>query len=101
MTTALQKSAQENLKRSIEAIERLQDDQKALAGDIRDKFAELKSVGFDVKAIRKILKMRKQSQSEREDEEAILEVYMSALGMLGTPMGDYLGELDRQEQLVD
>jgi uncharacterized protein (UPF0335 family) len=87
--TTLQKSAQEQLRQHIEKIERLAEEQKALAADIRDQFTVAKSQGFDVKAMRKILKLRQKSKTEREEEEGILEVYMAALGMLGTPLGDW------------
>ncbi len=80
--TTLQDSAQKQLRQFIEQIERLEEEKKALAGDIRDKYAEAKAVGFDVKALRKIVQMRKKSDTERQEEETILEVYMHALGML-------------------
>ena len=80
--TTLQKSAQAQLRQFVETIERVQDEQKQLASDIRDKYSEAKSLGFDVKALRTIIRLRKKSASEREEEESILEVYMSALGML-------------------
>jgi uncharacterized protein (UPF0335 family) len=80
--TALQASAQKQLRQLIEQIERLEEEKKAMAGDIRDKYAEAKSMGFDVKALRKIIALRKKSQTDRQEEEAILEVYMHALGML-------------------
>ncbi len=80
--TTLQASAQNQLRQFIEQIERLEEEKKALAGDIREKFLEAKAVGFDVKAIRQIVRLRKKSQTEREEEEGILEVYMHALGML-------------------
>jgi uncharacterized protein (UPF0335 family) len=80
--TTLQVSAQKQLRQLIEQIERLEEEKKALAGDIRDKFAEAKGLGFDVKAIRKIVSLRKKSQTDRQEEEAILAVYMHALGML-------------------
>jgi uncharacterized protein (UPF0335 family) len=84
--TTLQASAQAQLRQFIEQIERLEEEKKAIAADIRDKFLEAKGVGFDVKAMREILKIRKKSQTERQEEEGILEVYMHALGMLdGTP----------------
>ena len=53
-----------------------------MAGDIRDLFAQAKSSGFDTKALRKVIKLRKQEASERQSEEAILATYMHALGML-------------------
>ena len=69
------------LKAFVERIERLEQEKAAIADDIKDVFAELKGRGFDVKAVRKILALRKQDHSERTEEEAILELYMSALGM--------------------
>ncbi|HWB46454.1 MAG TPA: DUF2312 domain-containing protein [Hyphomicrobiaceae bacterium] len=80
--TALQVSAQKQLRQLVEQIERLEEEKKATAGDIRDKYAEAKSMGFDIKALRKIVGLRKKSRTDRQEEEAILEVYMHALGML-------------------
>ena len=80
--TSLQSSAQKQLRQLIEQIERLEEEKKALAGDVRDKYAEAKGLGFDVKAIRKVVSLRKKSQTDRQEEEAILAVYMHALGML-------------------
>ena len=80
--STLQASAQKQLRQFVEQIERLEEEKKQLASDIRDKFLEAKATGFDVKALRKIISLRKKSDSEREEEESILEVYMHALGML-------------------
>ena len=80
--TTLQVSAQKQLRQLIEQIERLEEEKKALAGDVRDKYLEAKAVGFDVKALRKIVSLRKKSKTDREEEEAILAVYMHALGMI-------------------
>jgi uncharacterized protein (UPF0335 family) len=80
--TTLQVSAQNQLRQLVEQIERLEEEKKALAGDIRDKFAEAKAMGFDVKALRKIVSLRKKSKTDREEEEAILATYMHALGMI-------------------
>jgi uncharacterized protein (UPF0335 family) len=80
--TTLRASAQKQLRQLIEQIERLEEEKKALAGDIRDKYLEAKGVGFDVKALRKIVSLRKKSQTDRQEEEAILAVYMHALGMI-------------------
>jgi uncharacterized protein (UPF0335 family) len=80
--TTLQPSAQNQLRQFVEQIERLEEEKKALAGDLRDKYLEAKAVGFDVKALRQIVRLRKKSQTEREEEDGILEVYMHALGML-------------------
>lgn len=79
--TTLQASAQNQLRQLIEALERLEEERVALMGDVRDKFAEAKSMGFDVKAIRSVLKLRKKSKADREEEEAILQTYLHALGM--------------------
>ena len=73
--------AAEELKQFIERIERLEEEKSALSNDIKDVFAELKGRGFDVKAIRQILRIRRQDHSERMELEAILDLYMSALGM--------------------
>ncbi len=79
----LQASAQAQLRQFVEQIERLEEEKKATAGDIRDKYAEAKAVGFDPKVLRKIISLRKKSQTERQEEEAVLETYLHALGMLG------------------
>ena len=73
--------AAEELKQFVERIERLEEEKKAIADDIKDVFAELKGRGFDVKAVRAILRIRKQDHSERQEQEAILELYMNALGI--------------------
>jgi uncharacterized protein (UPF0335 family) len=74
--------AKDHLKAFVERIERLEEEKKALADDIRDVFAEAKANGFDVKALRAVIKLRKQDADERREQEAILETYMHALGML-------------------
>ena len=80
--STLQGAAQNQLRQFVEQIERLEEEKKALSDDIRDKFAEAKAVGFDVKALRQVLRLRKKSKTDRQEEEAILEVYLHALGML-------------------
>jgi len=72
----------DQLKAFIERVERLEEEKKAIADDIRDVYAEAKGSGFDVKALRTIVRMRKQDADERKEQEAILETYMHALGML-------------------
>ena len=81
-TSAISQSAKDQLRSYVERIERLEEEKAALAGDIRDLFAQAKSSGFDTKALRKVIKLRKQDASERRDEEAVLATYMHALGML-------------------
>jgi uncharacterized protein (UPF0335 family) len=85
--TTLQASAQNQLRQLVEQIERLEEEKKALAGDVRDKYLEAKALGFDVKALRQIVRLRKKSQTERQEEESVLEVYMHALGMLAEEAG--------------
>ena len=80
--TTLQAAAQNQLRQFVEQIERLEEEKKALTADIRDKYLEAKGVGFDVKVLRQVVRMRKKSQQERQEEESILEVYLHALGML-------------------
>ena len=65
----------------IERIERLEEEKKAIANDIKEVFEEAKSAGFEIKAIRQILKLRKQDEMERQEEEFILDTYRKALGM--------------------
>lgn len=73
--------AAEELKQFIERIERLEEEKAGIAGDIKDVFAELKGRGFDSKVVRQILRIRKQDHAERQEQEAILDLYMQALGM--------------------
>jgi uncharacterized protein (UPF0335 family) len=73
--------AAEELKQFVERIERLEEEKKAIADDIRDVYAELKGRGFDTKAVRQIVKIRKQDHAERKELEAILDLYMQALNM--------------------
>ena len=70
------------LKAIIERIEGLEEEKKTISDDIRDVYAEAKGNGFDVKALRTIVRMRKQDANERAEQETILETYLQALGML-------------------
>jgi len=74
--------AKDQLKAIIERIERLEEEKKTISDDIRDVYAEAKGNGFDVKALRTIVRLRKQDANERAEAETILETYMQALGML-------------------
>ncbi len=80
--TTLQASSQNQLRQYIEQIERLEEEKKALAADIRDKFLEAKAEGFDPKIMKKVISLRKKPKAERTEEEALLETYLHALGML-------------------
>lgn len=70
------------LRAFIERIELIDEERRALAGDIKDIYAEAKGTGFDAKIIRKIVSLRRQDVRKRKEEEEILDVYMSALGMV-------------------
>ena len=74
--------AKDQLKSIIERIERLEEEKQALADDIKEVYAEAKANGFDTKTIRAVVRLRKQDSSERQEQEALLELYLQALGML-------------------
>jgi uncharacterized protein (UPF0335 family) len=71
----------EHLRQYLERIERLEEEKANLAEDIRDVFAEAKGNGFDVKTMRQVLKIRKMDKNERDEQETLLDLYLSALGM--------------------
>lgn len=70
------------LKSLVERIERLEEEKKAIADDIRDVFAEAKGQGFDTKIMRQVIRLRKKDTAERQEEEALLDLYLHALGMV-------------------
>ena len=70
------------LKSIIERIERLEEEKKAVAEQIKEVYAEAKANGFDARTLRKVVSLRKRSTEERQEEEALLDLYLSALGML-------------------
>jgi len=74
--------AKEHLKAFVERVERLEEEKKAISDDIRDVYAEARTNGFDIKALRAIVRLRKQDADERREQETILETYMLALGMI-------------------
>lgn len=74
--------AAEQLRQFIERVERLEEEKAALMQDIRDVFAEAKSSGFDPKVMRQIIRIRKMEESERDEQETLLDLYKQALGML-------------------
>jgi uncharacterized protein (UPF0335 family) len=74
--------AKDQLKAIVERIERLEEEKKTISDDIRDVYAEAKGNGFDTKALRTIVRMRKQDANERQEQETILDTYMQALGMV-------------------
>ena len=74
--------AKDQLKAFVERVERLEEEKKATADDIKDVYAEAKGNGFDVKTLRTIVRLRKMDAEERKEAEAILETYLNALGMV-------------------
>ena len=73
--------AAEELKQFVERIERLEEEKKGISDDIKEVFAELKGRGYDAKIVRKIVQIRRQDAAERQEQEAILDLYLQALGM--------------------
>ena len=71
-----------HLRAFIERIERLEEEKRAIADDIKEVFAEAKGNGFDVKIMRKVISLRRQDIEKRKEEETILELYLNALGMI-------------------
>ena len=74
--------AKDHLKAFIERIEKLEEEKKAIADDIKDVYGEAKANGFDTKALRTVVRLRKMDANERQEQDAILETYLHALGML-------------------
>jgi uncharacterized protein (UPF0335 family) len=73
--------AKDQLKSIVERVERLEEEKTALSGDIREVYAEAKGNGFDAKIVRQVVRLRKMDSTEREERDALLDLYMSALGM--------------------
>lgn len=73
--------AADRLRSIIERVERLEEERKALAADIKDIFTEAKSAGFDVRTVKQIIRLRKQEPAEIEEQETLLDIYRRALGM--------------------
>ena len=82
ITETSQTVAAGQLRAFIERIERLEEEKKTIADDIKEVYAEMKGTGFDTTAVRSIIRLRKQDQAERQEAEAILDLYMAALGMV-------------------
>jgi len=78
----LNTSAQGKLKSLIERIERLEEDKAAVANDLKEVYAEAKGEGFDTKILRKVVRLRKQDTAKRQEEEALIDLYLSAIGGL-------------------
>lgn len=76
----LSDAAREKLRLTVERIERLEEEKKEVAEQIKDVYAEAKAMGYDTKILRQVVKLRKQDRDERQEQESLLETYMIALG---------------------
>jgi len=79
-STSMTQAAREKLRQTVSRIERLEEEKKEVAEQIKEVYAEAKSMGFDVKALRQAVRLRKIDEREREEQEMILELYLGALG---------------------
>jgi uncharacterized protein (UPF0335 family) len=77
---ALTEAAREKLRQVVSKIERLEEEKKEVGGQIKDVYAEAKSMGYDTKALRNVIRFRKQDRQEREEQQSILDTYLLALG---------------------
>lgn len=84
-TTAV---AQGQLRSIVERVERLEEEKKTIAEDIKEVYAEAKANGFDTKTLRKVVTLRKKDRAEREEEEAMLDLYLNALGMISAGLSE-------------
>jgi uncharacterized protein (UPF0335 family) len=75
-------TAQGRLKSFIERIERLEEDKAGIAADLKEVYAEAKGEGFDTKVMRKVIRLRKTDKAKRQEEEALIDLYLSAIGGL-------------------
>ena len=80
-TETSQTVAAGQLRAFIERVERLEEEKKTISDDIKEVFAEMKGTGFDTKAVKSIIRLRKKDKAERDEEESILDLYKAALGM--------------------
>ncbi len=80
--------AQDQLRAFVERIERMEEEKQAIADDIKEIYAEAKGNGFDTKVLRQVVRIRKLDHSERMEQEAILDLYLAALGMQAAPKDD-------------
>jgi uncharacterized protein (UPF0335 family) len=78
--------ARDQLRAIVERIEKLEEEKTAIAGDIKEVYAEAKANGYDTKVLRQVVRLRKQDSAERQETEALLDLYLHALGMI--PSGE-------------
>ena len=95
--TAMQKTTQEELRRLVDQIERLDEERAAIAADIKDKMAEAKGLGFDPKILKKVLALRKKDKAEVDEEQMLIDTYMHALSGDDTPLGKHWSEKETAE----
>ena len=79
--TSVRGVSAERLRSFVERIERLEEEKAALAGDIREVYSEAKGAGYDIKVLRQVMRLRKLDKTARQEQEAVLETYLRALGM--------------------
>ena len=92
--------ARDQLRSFVERIERLEEEKKTIADDIKDVYGEAKATGFDSAILKRVIAIRKQDRDERMEKEAILETYLAALGMLDYTPDDDLRDNDDGEGVV-
>lgn len=93
MESNINKATAQQIASFIERAERLHEEQKALAGDLKELWIEAKSVGFDVAQLKEIIKLRRKDPDKLQETEAIKDTYLHALGaLLGSPLGDWARE---------
>jgi uncharacterized protein (UPF0335 family) len=80
--------AQDQIKAFVERIERMEEEKRAITEDIKEIYAEAKGNGFDTKVLRQVVRIRKQDRAERMEQEALLDLYLTALGMAVAPRED-------------
>ena len=81
-TQTLTDTAQEKLRQTVARIERLEEEKKEIAEQIKEVYGEAKALGYDTKALRTVVRLRKVDRQDREEQEAMLELYLHALGEL-------------------
>lgn len=90
--TTLHKTSQEELRRLVDQIERLEEEKAGITADIKDKMEEAKGLGFDPKILKRVLALRKKDQAEVSEEQALIDTYMHALSGDDTPLGKHWAE---------
>lgn len=84
-TVSTESVAQDQIRAFVERIERLEEEKRGIADDLKEVYAEAKGNGFDTKVLRQVVKIRKQDRAERLEQEALLDLYLAALGMGSGP----------------